>query len=110
MKHRGTSRGAGPVSGCRVVIVTRRFWPLVGGPEKVLANLAVELTARGCPTTVLTARWQPKWPAEIVLRGVPVIRPSPPRRARAEKPPLPAPLIGWLHATGSATTCFTCRS
>ena len=62
----------------RVVIVTRRFWPLVGGPEKVLANLAVELSARGYPTLVLTAHWQPKWPREISLRGVPVIRlPSP---------------------------------
>ena len=58
----------------RVVIVARRFWPLVGGPEKVLANLAVELSARGCQTTVLTARWQPNWPSEIAVHGVPVIR------------------------------------
>jgi glycosyltransferase involved in cell wall biosynthesis len=62
----------------RVVIVARRFWPLVGGPEKVLANLAAELSARGCPTMVLTARWQPNWPAEISLHGVPVIRLAPP--------------------------------
>ncbi len=58
----------------RVVIVARRFWPLVGGPEKVLANLAVELSARGCPTMVLTARWRPNWPDEILLHSVPVIR------------------------------------
>ena len=86
------------MSGCRVVIVTRRFWPLVGGPEKVLANLAVELTARGCPTTVLTARWQPKWPAEIVLRGVPVIRLSPPAEHGRRSLRSLRPLIGWLRA------------
>jgi glycosyltransferase involved in cell wall biosynthesis len=58
----------------RLVMVARRFWPLVGGPEKALANLAVELGRRGCQTTVLTARWQPNWPREIHLHGVPVIR------------------------------------
>jgi len=62
------------VNALRVVIVARRFWPLVGGPEKVLAHLAGELSARGCQTTVLTARWQPNWPSEIALYGVPVIR------------------------------------
>ena len=58
----------------RVVMVARRFWPLVGGPEKLLANLAVELCGRGCQVTVLTARWQPNWPREIYVHGVPVIR------------------------------------
>jgi glycosyltransferase involved in cell wall biosynthesis len=58
----------------RVAIVARRFWPLVGGPEKLLANLAVELAGRGCEITVLTARWQPHWPREIQIHGVPVIR------------------------------------
>ena len=58
----------------RAVIVTRRFWPLVGGPESALAGLVVALAARGCPATVLTARWQPTWPDEIRFHGVPVIR------------------------------------
>ena len=58
----------------RVVIVARRFWPLVGGPERVLANLAVELASRGCEAVVLTARWQPNWPSEIRVHDVPVIR------------------------------------
>jgi len=86
------------VSSCRVVIVTRRFWPLVGGPERVLANLAVELSARGWPTTVLTARWQPRWPAEIVLRGVPVIRLSPPAERGWGSLRRLRPLVGWLRA------------
>ncbi len=64
----------------RLVLVTRRFWPRVGGPEKVTAQLAAELAGRGCRVTVLTAAWDCRWPARITLRGVPVVRlPHPPR-------------------------------
>lgn len=58
----------------RVVLVTRRFWPLVGGAEIMAARLAAGLRARGAATTILTARWQPNWPAEIEHHGVRVIR------------------------------------
>lgn len=58
----------------RLVLVTRRFWPLVGGAERAMANLATELAARGLEVTVLTARWEPHWPAEIAYREVPVVR------------------------------------
>jgi glycosyltransferase involved in cell wall biosynthesis len=81
----------------RVVIVARRFWPLVGGPEKVLANLAVELSARGCPTMVLTARWQPRWPDKISLHGVPVIRLAPPAESGLGNLPYLRRLASWLR-------------
>ena len=58
----------------RLVLVTRRFWPLVGGAESVIANLACQLQSRGDQVTILTARWQPGWPSEIVHRGVRVVR------------------------------------
>lgn len=64
---------------CRVVLITRRFWPLVGGAETVMSNLAVELQRQGATVTILTARWEPNWPAEIMHRGVPVIRLPQPR-------------------------------
>jgi len=86
------------VNGCRVAIVTRRFWPLVGGPEKVLANLAVELSAHGCPAFVLTARWRANWPSEILLRGVPVIRLPPPAEHRWGNLRRLRPLVSWLRA------------
>jgi len=62
------------VSGRRLVLVTRRFWPLVGGAERIMASLATELAARGHQVTLLTARWQPQWPVELTYRGVPVRR------------------------------------
>ncbi len=65
----------------RIVLVTRRFWPLVGGTERELANLAGELAVRGCRVTILTVRWNRNWSAEIDLRGARVVRlPHPPRR------------------------------
>ncbi|MCA9103283.1 MAG: glycosyltransferase family 4 protein [Planctomycetales bacterium] len=58
----------------RVVIVTRRFWPLVGGAERMTARLAAALAARLDRVTILTARWDRHWPEEIEHHGVRVVR------------------------------------
>ncbi len=58
----------------RVVLVTRRFWPLVGGAESVMARLGAALVRRGSDTTVLTARWASSWPEQFVHHGVRVVR------------------------------------
>jgi glycosyltransferase involved in cell wall biosynthesis len=63
----------------RLVFVIRQFWPLIGGSQKVMARLAVELARRGCGVTILTARWRPGWPARISFHELPVLRlPHPP--------------------------------
>lgn len=62
----------------RLVLVTRRFWPLVGGAEIVMARLAAEFQSREAPTTILTGRWQTDWPAEVEHHGVRVVRLSNP--------------------------------
>ncbi len=58
----------------RILFVTRRFWPLLGGAETVFGNLAAALVGRGVPATIVTAQWEPQWPREIVHRGVRVVR------------------------------------
>lgn len=58
----------------RVVIVTRRFWPLVGGAETMTARLAAALGRELESVTVLTARWQANWPEEIEHHGARVVR------------------------------------
>ena len=58
----------------RVVLVTRRFWPLLGGAEMAMSNLAAALHEAGHQVTLLTACWHPDWPKEIFHRGVRVIR------------------------------------
>ena len=68
------------MSRLRLVLVTRRFWPLVGGAEMTMANLAAALTEAGHRVTILTAAWNPDWPVEIQHRGVPVMRVKQSRR------------------------------
>lgn len=62
------------MTGPRVVLVSRRFWPLVGGAEKAVAELATGLRRCGAEPTILTARWDPDWPAKAYYRDTPVIR------------------------------------
>jgi glycosyltransferase involved in cell wall biosynthesis len=58
----------------RLVLVSRRFWPLVGGAEVMMARLAAGFHERGAAITVLTARWQADWPPDFDHRGVRVVR------------------------------------
>lgn len=63
----------------RLVLITRRYWPLVGGAERVMAALAGQFQSDGNEVRILTAKWENHWPAEIVHREVPVIRVENPR-------------------------------
>ena len=67
------------MTGLRVVLISRRFWPLVGGAEKAIADLATGLRRRGAEPTILTAKWEPDWPARVHYFDTPVIRLSNPR-------------------------------
>ncbi|MHB0957718.1 MAG: glycosyltransferase family 4 protein [Pirellulaceae bacterium] len=62
------------MNGLRLVLVTHRFWPLVGGAETATANLARGLRAMGALPTILTARHEAAWPSDIVYREIPVHR------------------------------------
>lgn len=65
----------------RIAMVTRRFWPLVGGAEMVMANLAVEFLRKGHRPRIVTAQWERDWPVDVVHREVPVVRiPNPTAR------------------------------
>jgi len=71
------------VNPLRLVLISRRFWPLVDRGAGVMAHLASEFVARAVDVTLLTARWHSRWPAEITVRGVPVVRlAKPPGRWR----------------------------
>jgi glycosyltransferase involved in cell wall biosynthesis len=58
----------------RILLVSRRFWPLVGDSEDAMADLAVGLRRYGAEPSVLTARWSPEWPSLSHFQGVPVHR------------------------------------
>ena len=63
----------------RLALVTRRYWPLVGGAEVAMANLAHAFQRQGHETRIITAQWDRSWPTEIHHRGIPVIRLPQPR-------------------------------
>lgn len=58
----------------RLVVVTRRFWPLLDEAEGWLTTLVVELVRAGVQVTVITARWDSDWPYQIDFQGATVIR------------------------------------
>jgi glycosyltransferase involved in cell wall biosynthesis len=64
----------------RLVFITRRFWPLVGGAEMAMAHLASAMQEAGHQVTILTASWNPDWPQEILHRGVRVVRMAQPNQ------------------------------
>jgi len=81
----------------RLALVTRRFWPLVGGAEMAMANLAAEFRRQGHSVRIVTGRWEKHWPLEMVHREVPVTRlPHPRGRAWGTLRYMYA-LSTWLH-------------
>lgn len=62
------------VCSLRLVIVSRRFWPVAGGTERAIAHLAAALVTRGVEVTLATTQWDESWPDRIDYRGVSVVR------------------------------------
>ena len=84
----------------RAAIVTRRFWPLVGGPERMLANLAAALRPRGVEATIVTVRWRNAWPARPLFGDAPVVRLEPPPLGPWNTLRYMRALAGWLRRHG----------
>lgn len=82
----------------RLALVTRRFWPLVGGAEIVMANLAAEFRRQGHEATIVTAQWESHWPGELVHREVPVVRLAQPKLRAWGTLRYMYALDAWLHA------------
>ncbi len=62
------------MNGLRLVLVTRRYWPLVGGAETAVANLACGLRRLGARPMILTGRYDAQWPVDLAHREIPVHR------------------------------------
>jgi glycosyltransferase involved in cell wall biosynthesis len=62
----------------RLAMVAQRFWPRAGSLETRAGQLACGMADCGAELTIVTARWQAQWPAEIRYHGIPVVRLDPP--------------------------------
>jgi glycosyltransferase involved in cell wall biosynthesis len=58
----------------RIVVLSRYFWPDLGGAQMQLRMLARQWGATGHEVTVLTGRWDPRWSADECVEGYRVIR------------------------------------
>jgi glycosyltransferase involved in cell wall biosynthesis len=58
----------------RILFISQRFRPLIGGAESVLWELAREFVRQEHEVTVVTARWERQWPHEERAEGVEIIR------------------------------------
>ena len=58
----------------RVLIVSQRYYPLVGGAERMVRALAAEFVRFGCDVRVVTARFDRSWPTQEEIDGVPLTR------------------------------------
>jgi glycosyltransferase involved in cell wall biosynthesis len=58
----------------KILLVTERFRPLIGGAESVLGELARELARLGERVTVLTARWDDDWAEQERVDDVEIVR------------------------------------
>lgn len=58
----------------RILLVTQRFRPLIGGAETLLGELAREFVRQGHEVTVLTARWEPNWSIDERVDDVEIVR------------------------------------
>ena len=62
------------MNGLRVVLITRRYWPLVSDEASLAADLAHGLRGGGAEVIVLTAQGHVSWPPQITDCGVRVLR------------------------------------
>ena len=67
------NRGRGN-SVIRVLMITTRFYPVVGGAEKQAQKLAKKLVEKGLDVKVVTGWWDRKTPRKEMVDGIPVFR------------------------------------
>lgn len=69
----------------RVLFLTESYWPVLGGGEQHIRQIASALSARGMACTVVARRGDRSWPAEELKDGVRVLRVAPSGPARSGK-------------------------
>lgn len=90
----------------RVLLVTRRFWPMANDNMWRISSLGSALQAAAWNVQVLTAQWHSAWPAEVSLREFSVHRlaPSPTTPFRSRR--FTRATCDWVARHGSQLDCL----
>lgn len=62
-----------------ILFTIRYFFPFIGGTEKQALSLAAQLVGKGVTVTIVTSRFDNKWPRQELMEGVKVVRLFSPR-------------------------------
>lgn len=62
-----------------ILFTIRYFFPFIGGTEKQALSLGAQLVKKGVSVTIVTSRFENKWPRQEVMAGVNVVRLFSPR-------------------------------
>jgi glycosyltransferase involved in cell wall biosynthesis len=62
-----------------IFFIIRYFYPFIGGTEKQALALASHLVKKGIPVTIVTSRFESKWPRHELIDNVQVVRLFSPR-------------------------------
>jgi glycosyltransferase involved in cell wall biosynthesis len=62
-----------------ILFTIRYFYPFIGGTEKQAMTLARQLVGKGVGVTIVTSRFEKKWPRQEDIDGVKVVRLFSPR-------------------------------
>jgi hypothetical protein len=81
----------------RVLVITRRYWPLVDDSTLRLMHLMESWRSRGVESTVLTGRWHAHWPEHSVLRDTPVVRLLPAPRTNWNEGQFQRNAVAWIQ-------------
>ena len=94
------------MSGPKVLVVARRFWPFADDNCQRLLHHCAAMTRAGAKVTVLTARWHSNWPPYSVCREVPVHRLLPAPNTNWNESHFQKNVVHWISKSAADFDCI----
>ncbi len=94
------------MSGPKVLVIARRFWPFTDDSCLRLMHQCTALTRAGAKLTLLTARWHASWPAYSLCREVPVHRLLPAPNTNWNESHFQKNVVHWISKSAKDYDCI----
>ncbi len=94
------------MSGPKVLVIARRFWPFTDDSCLRLMHQCTALTRAGAKLTLLTARWHASWPAYSLCREVPVHRILPAPNTNWNESHFQKNVVHWINKSAKDYDCI----
>ena len=94
------------MSGPKVLVIARRFWPFTDDVCQRLLHQCSALTRAGAKLTILTARWHSSWPTYSLCREVPVHRLLPAPNSNWNESHFQKNVVPWIGRNAKDFDCI----